>query len=529
VSIQIKATAVFLVLPSRRAARFAAYFSVLSGGLALLGWYLDIALLRSLFPHFAPMPPNAALCFILAGLAIWTASRNQRHLSEGFGVVLGMIGGLTLVETLFSLNLGIDRMVLPLSLPSYALSGRMSAITALNMLALGFVFLNGFDLPSLLNRVLILLIGVTSGIALISFLYDFASLYALFIYEGMAFTTALSFIVLVAGYFLSQPSSFLTRLTSDTSAGLTGRRLLPIALFMPLVLGWLIVQLSNARVFNGVVGIVLLVLLTTGVFVVVISWTMRSLYAEDGARQESAHNALALAVQLERNRLMNDFVKNTLHDLRTPLTSIGTSAYIARRTEDPARQLDRLENVQSQVKRITEILDQFAEMVRLNQMEGVALSALNLNGAVQTVVSQLDTLAEKRGITVDTDLNFDLPPVAAADLLLKTALSEILNNALRYTPSGGRVMIRTMKQGHKAVVEVCDTGVGIPQEAIEQVFEAQFKVNEARTSDGSTGGFGLSMVKRIAELHRGSVEIESIVDKGTTVRLFIPLDMGTMG
>ncbi|MBN8637668.1 MAG: HAMP domain-containing histidine kinase, partial [Anaerolineae bacterium] len=222
-------------------------------------------------------------------------------------------------------------------------------------------------------------------------------------------------------------------------------------------------------------------------------------------------------------RRLNEFVTNTLHDLRTPLSSIGTSAYIAGRIEDAAKRGERLEHIQTEVRQIGKLLDQFAEMVRLNQMEGVVLTPLALNPIVVRAAAEYQVLAERKGVRVVTEVFPGELVAPVSDLLLQTALIQVLNNAVRYTPSGGLITLRTHCRETHALIEIADTGEGIPAAALQRVFDVQYKGNTARTADGSTGGIGLSMVKRILELHHGRVDITSIVGQGTTVSLIIPI------
>jgi len=511
---------------STRPTRIAAILTVVIGCTALLGWYFNLHALGRIFPEFRPMSPNTAFGLIVAGAALLLICRGTRRVVHLFGLVLIALAGLTLLQTVFGVNFGIDGMLVPSALPQSASVTRMSISSSINFIAFGITLLVDYRRFLLFTRSALMLIAVTSGIALVGLLYNAESLYDVLLYDRLALTSTLGFIMVSGGYLLILPSPLLTVITSQTSAGKTGRLLLPLALIVPVLLGWLVLQLIAAGAFDAVVGVTLLVLFTVVIFVVAISVNMRVVYKEEKLRAEAEKSALALTLQRERTRLVNDFVTNTLHDLRTPLSSIGTNAYIIQRTDDPAKRAERVKNIQELVARIARLLDQFAEMVRLNRMEGVLLNPLDLNLLVQRVIEEQSRLAQRHGLRFQLELAADLPPLAGAETLLRTALVQIINNAIRYTPQGGQITVRTRRIGLNVLLEVVDTGVGIPTESVQKVFEPQFKVDSSRGGDGSTGGFGLSMVKRIAELHRGRVEIESTVNRGTTVRLHLPLDAG---
>ncbi|MBK8034993.1 MAG: HAMP domain-containing histidine kinase [Chloroflexi bacterium] len=501
----------------------AGFAATLLGGIALIGWYLDIPLLRSLGMQFSPLSPNASASFVLAGIAYWATVNSRAPLARGLGGIISSIALLTLIENLFGVNLSIDTLLIPVNHPAYLHPDRMSVVTALNMLLLGTVLVRGLGRASRVNATCMLLILASSWVGLLGLVYNVTSLYSLPIFQSFSILSAFTFMVLVVGYFYSQPSPFLTVLRSKTSAGLTGRRLLPLAMIAPLTFGWLMSELTRNGVVDTAMGVAVIVMLTSGLFVLVINVTMRIQYDEELLRQAAAHDALEFALHRERNRLLNEFVTNTLHDLRTPLSSIGTSAYIAGRIEDAAKRGERLEHIQTEVRQIGKLLDQFAEMVRLNQMEGVVLTPLALNPIVVRAAAEYQVLAERKGVRVVTEVFPGELVAPVSDLLLQTALIQVLNNAVRYTPSGGLITLRTHCRETHALIEIADTGEGIPAAALQRVFDVQYKGNTARTADGSTGGIGLSMVKRILELHHGRVDITSIVGQGTTVSLIIPI------
>lgn len=508
---------------ANRIAQTASILSILSGAITLLGWYADLPALRSVAPHFAPMAPNAGLCFIVIGVALWLVNTPRAFYARGLGGLIIVIAGATLSQSVFAVDLGIDRLLLPAAHPRHAEIERMSSATALSLLLIGIVLARGLDRPSRLNRLLMLIPAILAGIALLGFLYNARSLYALLLYEGISFNATLTLIAVSLSYFYSQPSPFITILVSDTTAGLTGRRLIPLAILAPVLLGWLVIAMERANYFDEVVGTALLVLLTASVFALVVALTMRVQYTADRSRAEAAANALELAMQRQREQLLKEFTTSTLHDLRTPITSIGTSAYIASRLEDPVKRSQRLAHIQDQVQYMGKLLDQFAEMVSLNQMERIRLSSVPLNELVTRVVNDHLASGAQQDVKISSELPPDEPRVAASEMLLRTAIAHTLGNAIQFTPRGGAVKVRVEVSDGFARIIITDTGVGIPADALARVFEPQYKVNEARTTDGSSGGFGLAMVKRILELHHGKVEIDSAIGKGTTARLIIPL------
>jgi two-component system sensor histidine kinase BaeS len=106
---------------------------------------------------------------------------------------------------------------------------------------------------------------------------------------------------------------------------------------------------------------------------------------------------------------------------------------------------------------------------------------------------------------------------------LSHAFAELGKNAVWYTPANGTITIRTRQQGDQAVVEVQDTGIGISAANLPHIFERLYRVDESRSSETGGIGLGLSMAKRIIELHHGHIEVESVVGEGSVFRVFLPL------
>ena len=147
---------------------------------------------------------------------------------------------------------------------------------------------------------------------------------------------------------------------------------------------------------------------------------------------------------------------------------------------------------------------------------------VNLAELAQKGVRRAQALAEQRGSTVSAE-NINTPYVIGRPILLEQALLVLLDNAIKYNRDGGRVIVRTEARGGQALVEVCDTGVGIAAEHMPHLGEHFYRVDKARSLEAGGTGLGLSIARSIAAAHEGRLRISSIPEQGTTVMIVLPL------
>jgi two-component system phosphate regulon sensor histidine kinase PhoR len=130
--------------------------------------------------------------------------------------------------------------------------------------------------------------------------------------------------------------------------------------------------------------------------------------------------------------------------------------------------------------------------------------------------------AEKRRQVLEFAPNGNLPGVAGDPDYLERAVSNLVDNAIKYTPEGGRIRVSAKSVGGEVLIEVADTGIGIPAEDVPRVFERFYRVDKSRSREMGGTGLGLSIVKHVVQVHGGSVDVESAVGKGSTFRVRLP-------
>jgi len=240
----------------------------LLGALVLLGWMFDLVALKSVLPGLVTMKVNTALAFLLAGLSLWVrrekpVAQRTGRLAQTCALAVALVGLLTLSQYLLGWDLGIDQLLFqePVEAAGTSSPGRMAPLTALNFILLGFA-LALLDVETdrwpRLAQVLVLPPAVVALLALIGYAYGIQALYGIASYTQMALHTAAAFTVLCIAILLSRPERGLMALiTSEGTGGTVARRLLPAAVLVPVVLGWLRWRGEEAGLYDTRFGVAL--------------------------------------------------------------------------------------------------------------------------------------------------------------------------------------------------------------------------------------------------------------------------------
>ncbi|MGB6875038.1 MAG: ATP-binding protein [Candidatus Acidiferrales bacterium] len=226
-------------------------------------------------------------------------------------------------------------------------------------------------------------------------------------------------------------------------------------------------------------------------------------------------------------QVRKDFVANVSHELRTPLTAIQGFAetLLTGALEDKANNRHFVEIIGNHAARLGRLSD---DLLRLSQIEAGKMNAdfqaVDLKLLVDSAVEAARTAATQKKLTIaPPDLPTNLPSVRGDANLLRDVLRNLLDNAIQYTPAGGRVEVTATVDDGFAVITVSDTGIGIPQSDQPRIFERFYRVDAARSREVGGTGLGLSIAKHIVEAHGGRIWVESAVGSGSTFHFSVPV------
>jgi heavy metal sensor kinase len=218
------------------------------------------------------------------------------------------------------------------------------------------------------------------------------------------------------------------------------------------------------------------------------------------------------------------FIADASHELRTPLTVMRGELESLAQSPDLAHEMrETLGSVLEEVERLGEIVESLFALSRLDAGEAHApWLRFDLAELAVTTAEQMSLLAEDKQVGVEC---VSTPGVLVEGdrARLKQVIVNLLDNAIKYTPSGGRVRLSVRREGGDAVLDVSDDGVGIPAEALPHVFKRFYRVDDSRSREQGGAGLGLAIVKSICAAHGADVEVASTPGKGSTFRIRQPL------
>jgi signal transduction histidine kinase len=239
----------------------------------------------------------------------------------------------------------------------------------------------------------------------------------------------------------------------------------------------------------------------------------------------------SMAVRLkELDRLKDDFVSSVSHELRSPLAAI--SGYVelltSRPLEDinPDKRQKAFSIIQESTSRLTHFINDILDLAKIKagRIE-LRRMPFNLRKAADEIISLFAPVFEKRGLVPCVDVAPDVPVIFIDEDKIRQVMTNLVSNALKFTPSGGKVSIIGRLQGDDVLVSVADTGVGIPKESLQDVFD-RFKQasgqNGKMTGVPKGTGLGLAIAKGIVEAHGGKIWVESELNKGSEFKFTLP-------
>jgi two-component system, OmpR family, sensor kinase len=250
----------------------------------------------------------------------------------------------------------------------------------------------------------------------------------------------------------------------------------------------------------------------------------------EGARLEFARLTAVfneLLSRLDRSfERMRDFMADASHELRTPLSIIRGEADVAlAHNRQPAEYRESLAIIQDEARRLTRLVEDLLNLARADAgHDQLQPEEIYLNDVLEECCRSAQAQARQKGVRLVTPENPDVALRGDAQLLLRL-ISNLVDNAIRYTPAGGQVEAKLEKCGGQARLTIADTGVGIPTASLDKIFERFYRVEKSRTRAEGGFGLGLSIVKWIVDAHQGQIRVESRPNEGTVFTVLLPVQM----
>lgn len=227
-----------------------------------------------------------------------------------------------------------------------------------------------------------------------------------------------------------------------------------------------------------------------------------------------------------------ELIANVSHDLRTPLTTL--QGYLETLLNKKTRLSDEelhayLETAVQNAQRLSKLVSELFELARLDANEThLRIEAFSLQELVHDVIQKFWLRASERNISIETSLSSSLPFVSADIGLMERVLENLIENAIRYTPDGGKIDIKLERMRDGVQVEIHDNGMGIAKKDLNLIFERFYRPEKSRASHSGGAGLGLAIARRILELHGGTIQAHSEMNKGTCFTFYLPVQPGSV-
>ena len=225
----------------------------------------------------------------------------------------------------------------------------------------------------------------------------------------------------------------------------------------------------------------------------------------------------------ELDRMKSDFVATITHDLRSPLTAIqGSLRLLPQLGQLNDEQADFAKRAMRNVEHMDDLISSLLDIGRIEAGLEMEMSAIHMDLVIEEAVSNLMGHAKSKGLVLRAIVLDDLPLVTGNHMRLTQVMTNLLDNAIRYTPQGGSVTVRATAEADHVTVSVIDTGVGIPAKAKARIFDKFYRVEGPQAEESPGMGLGLATVKSIVEKHGGQVWVQSKVEEGSTFCFTLP-------
>jgi len=503
--------------------RIFAYTVFIIGATALIGWQFDLDTLKRPLPNLVSMNPATAVCFVLSALAFLFLTNDQKPKWQYFAgysaaMLILVISILKIGGLLLALDVNIDTWLFYEKIEADVINNvknRMAPNTALAFFFTGFSLLMINHKSRGTYQLITLLVGLLALLSILGYLYQVKSFYGFLKYIPMAVNTAVGFLLTSLAVLFYKPNrGFMSEFVTGQAGAIISRTLIPTALLVPTILGFLSLYLNANQVITSRFGIALLVLGNILIFLILIWFNAKELNTKDRQRN-NAKNQLYQA-----NKELESFSYSVAHDLRAPLRSVKSYAEIF--VEDHGDKLDGdaasiMDTIQRNANKMGVLIDDLLAFSRLGRQE-INKIEVDMNELTEEIITEFSKSYKHHA---EININ-DLHEIKGDRALLYQVMSNLISNAVKYSSKKEKpvIDIKSLENGSQIIYSVKDNGAGFDMQYADKLFGVFQRLHSQNEFEGT--GIGLAIINRIVNKHGGKVWAEAEVDKGATFFYTLP-------
>ena len=240
-------------------------------------------------------------------------------------------------------------------------------------------------------------------------------------------------------------------------------------------------------------------------------------------RERSLKEANALLT--EKDRLKSEYVLRVTHDVKEHLGAIrsclGTVVAGITGTLNP-KQADLIQRADQRTGKLVFFVRMLLELTRMKLSREITMDYFPIQDTIKNAISHVEARSKEKSISLDCTVESGVDKIRGAQIYIEETIANLLANSVKYTPRDGKIKISAKDKGNSILVEISDTGIGIPEEELPEVFNEFYRASNARRVERDGTGLGLSMAKQVVERHSGEIWIESEEGKGTRISFTLP-------
>jgi signal transduction histidine kinase len=225
----------------------------------------------------------------------------------------------------------------------------------------------------------------------------------------------------------------------------------------------------------------------------------------------------------KKDKIKNEYVLRITHDIKDHLAAIQNSLDVVLISKSETDRQEFAERAHKRTRKLTSFVNELLKLTRIRLINKLDVCEFSIDNSINKVIQDIEPMAMQKGIKINVNSKSFIDKINGNQLSIEEALSNLISNAVKYSPNESEININTIKTKDSVLIEIIDNGIGIPMHEQKLIFNEFYRASNVSDIEKDSSGFGLSLVKQIIEKHNGTLSVESKLNKGTTFKITLPV------